>query len=134
MLAGDLDAVADLTMAQAVHGLAHGNATAAGAMLNMLGDQEGAVPPIDVIRTPRHGQMVTHRVAVLCAGTAPADALSLAEPALAGWISGSSTPSSTRRARRSPIGTRSRRPAFPPTPCPRWPGAAQLRKPRRWAA
>ena len=86
VLAGDLDAVADLTMAQAVHGLAHGNATAAGAMLNMLGDQEGAVPPIDVIRTPRHGQMVTHRVAVLCAGTAPADALSLAEPALAGWL------------------------------------------------
>lgn len=86
-IAANLDAVADLTMAQSVHSLSQGHDTSAGAVLNMLGDQEGPVPTIDVMRTPRHGQLVTHRLGVLCPETTDPNArvLTLAEPRLAAW-------------------------------------------------
>ena len=49
--ASDLDAVADLTMAQSVHSLLQDNSEAASAALAVTGGGDGSVPPIDVTST-----------------------------------------------------------------------------------
>lgn len=88
-LAAELDAVADVTLAQSVHALAQGKDTQSGAMLNMLGDQEGAVPEIDLPYMPRQAQTITHRIAAICPGGTEAkrvDPLSVAEPGLWDWL------------------------------------------------
>lgn len=59
-----LDAVRDLLLAEAVHQLAKGDTTRAAAALDALrGD--GVPPDLDVVRTPRTAQSVTHRVLLL---------------------------------------------------------------------
>ena len=50
-VAADLDAVADLTMAQSVHSLLQDNSEAASAALAVTGGGDGSVPPIDVTST-----------------------------------------------------------------------------------
>jgi hypothetical protein len=83
-LRAQLDAFADLVIAEAVHQLAGGNAESAGAWVRVLsGDPIPGQP--EVIRTQRAGQATTHRVAVVLdprpfAGTNPR---SIADPALA---------------------------------------------------
>ncbi|HEY1307856.1 MAG TPA: hypothetical protein VGF24_30095 [Vicinamibacterales bacterium] len=58
-----MDAVGDLALAEGVYQVAHGNYDRGGAMLQALA--RGTQPPQpDVVRTPRSGVAVSHRVAV----------------------------------------------------------------------
>lgn len=90
-----VDAAADLLQAEQVHHMVRGNLTAA---VNTLGDiDRGLAPPpeLDIVRTPRTGVTVTHRVAVVL----PVDAAptggwagpagspwAACEPALDAWL------------------------------------------------
>ena len=60
-----VDAVSDLAVAEGVHQLVMGNPTRAGAALDALGRGEAPPPEFDVVRTPRSGQALTHRVVVV---------------------------------------------------------------------
>lgn len=87
------DAVADLAMAESVHQVVQGNYDRAGAVLDTY--SKGKFPPTpDVIRTPRSGVTLTHRVALhLEAGLDPNDPAlasprARAEPALNAWLAG----------------------------------------------
>ncbi len=86
------DAVADLAMAESIHQVAQGNYDRAGATLDTF--SKGKFPQMpDVIRTPRSGTTLNHRVALhLEAGLDPNDAANTtlraqAEPALNRWLS-----------------------------------------------
>lgn len=86
------DAVADLAMAEGVHQVVQGNYDRAAAVLDSY--SKGHLPPMpDVIRTPRNGVIITHRVGLqLKTGLSPADPVnttprSKAEPALNDWLS-----------------------------------------------
>ena len=87
-LAQDLDAVADLLLAESVHSLAQGKDAQAGSVANLLGDEDGAVPPITVTASPQEGRPITHRVITIC----PPPAAKLestaehCEPAMAAWL------------------------------------------------
>ncbi|GAA2463508.1 hypothetical protein [Streptomyces macrosporus] len=99
-LADAVDAVADTLLAEGVHQAALGNPLRAGATLDALANGEASPPEPEVLRTPRTGDAVTHRVVVLLDDT-PADparwpatdadravqARAAAEPALDGWLS-----------------------------------------------
>jgi hypothetical protein len=62
-LAMTMDAVGDLALAEGVYQVAHGNYDRSGAMLQAIA--RGTQPPQpDVVRTPRSGVAVSHRVAV----------------------------------------------------------------------
>jgi len=81
-VADALDAVGDLTLAEAVHQIAVGNHPRAAAALGALA--EGKAPPEpEVVRTPRTGTPVTHRLLL---------ALSDAAGAPAGWNAIALTP------------------------------------------
>lgn len=92
-----VDAAADLLQAEQVHHFVRGNLTAA---VNTLGDiDRGLAPPpdLDVIRTPRTGVAVTHRVAVVLPvdaaptggwATSATSPWAAAEPALDAWLAG----------------------------------------------
>ena len=92
-----VDAAADLLQAEQVHHMVRGNLTAA---VNTLGDiDRGLAPPpeLDLVRTPRTGITVTHRVGVvLPVDAAPTggwadpagSAWATAEPALDAWLAG----------------------------------------------
>ena len=87
------DAVADLAMAESVHQVVQGNYDRAGAVLDTY--SKGNFPDTpDVIRTPRSGVVLTHRVALhLRTGLDPNDAgltspRAQAEPGLNDWLSG----------------------------------------------
>lgn len=87
-----VDAVADLITAESVHQLVQGNLVRSGAALEVAAS--GAVPDgFDVIRTPRTGEVVTHRVLLLADAdtaarwpAAPAGPAALADPLTAAWI------------------------------------------------
>lgn len=89
-VAADLDAVADLTMAQSVHSLLQDNPEAASAALAVTGGGDGAVPRMDVTATQRDAQLISHRVVAIWAGSAPSAAtpspLEAAEPRLLRWL------------------------------------------------
>ncbi len=108
-LGATVDAAADLLQAEQVHHFAGGNLTAA---VNTLGDiDRGLAPPpaLDVIRTPRSGATVTHRVAVVIdpavAPAMPTDGWARSasspwaagEPALDAWLAGRLGPAAGRR-------------------------------------
>ena len=86
------DAVADLAMAESVHQVVQGNYDRAGAVLDTYSKGKFPATP-DVIRTPRSGVTLTHRVALhLRTGLDPmAPALTSpraqAEPAINEWLS-----------------------------------------------
>jgi hypothetical protein len=88
----DVDAIADLVTAESMHQLVLGNAVRSGAALDIAA--AGVVPDdFDVIRTPRRGGVVTHRVQVLCpAVMAPAWTIdetgpgAIADPILSAWV------------------------------------------------
>jgi hypothetical protein len=89
-----VDALGDLLTAEGVHQLVQGNMTRAGATVDALSRGEAAPPEPDLVRTPRAGVGVTHRLLVLLdpAGPAakgwPVDATQLRarlEPALEAW-------------------------------------------------
>jgi hypothetical protein len=87
------DAVADLALAESVHQVVQGNYDRAGAVLDTYSKGKFPATP-DVIRTPRSGVTLTHRVALhLRTGLDPmAPALisprAQAEPAIDDWLSG----------------------------------------------
>lgn len=92
MLTDAVDAVADLLLAESVHQVVRGNPDAAAAALDTLNRGDGAVVDPAVVRTPRTGSGLTHRVLVAVGPDAPAapgwpvDGIrALAEPALAAW-------------------------------------------------
>jgi hypothetical protein len=86
-----LDAVADVLVSETVYQTVVGNPERARAALAALDRQERPVSP-DVVRTPRTGTTVTHRVLVLLGdGPAPGwedfpDPRSTAEPRLNAWV------------------------------------------------
>lgn len=87
------DAVADLAIAESIHQVAQGNYDRAAATLDTY--SKGSFPPLpDVIKTPRSGVTLTHRVGLqLQSGLAPEDhgnttPRSKGEPAINNWLSG----------------------------------------------
>lgn len=90
-----LDALGDLLLAEGVHQIVRGNTDRAVAALDALGTGE-ALPDPEVVRTPRSGRHLTHRVALHLVPRAPFDPYggriaitprAEAEPALNGWMS-----------------------------------------------
>jgi hypothetical protein len=87
-----LDAIADLSLAEGVFQATQGNYDRAGAMLKTL--SEGNTPPEpEIVRTPRGGAVVSHRVMLHLdpdAGgvswSVPATPRSLASPGLNDWL------------------------------------------------
>lgn len=90
------DAVADLLLAESVHQVVAGNPARAGAVMDVLGAGEAVPPEPEVVRTPRTGTSISHRVAILVADPPPAAAAgwdpnaprALAEPRLERWAQG----------------------------------------------
>ncbi len=90
------DAVADLLLAESVHQLVVGNPARAAAAMDVLGAGESAPPDPEVVRSPRSGIALTHRIAILIADPPPAalpgwndDApRARAEPRLEAWAQG----------------------------------------------
>jgi hypothetical protein len=90
------DAVADLLLTESVHQLVVGNPARAAAAMDVLGAGESVPPDPDVVRTPRNGITLSHRIAILIADPPPealpgwnADApRARAEPRLEAWAQG----------------------------------------------
>lgn len=66
------DAVADLLLAESVHQVVSGNPARAAAALDLLGAGEAAPPEVEVVRTPRSGTPLQHRIAIAIADPPPA--------------------------------------------------------------
>lgn len=89
-----VDALADLLVAESVHQIVQGNAQRAGATVDALSRGDAQPPEVEVMRTPRSGTGVTHRLLVLADPTAaasgwPTDPLQVrarVEPALEAWV------------------------------------------------
>ena len=71
-LDGAVDAVVDVTTAEAVHQIVQGNLDRAAATFDAVATGQVAPPELDVTVTPRRSRAVTHRLAVLVSGP-PAD-------------------------------------------------------------
>jgi len=69
-LADVADAVDDLLLAESVHQAVAGNPARAAATMDALSRGENPPPQFDVVRTPRSGVGLTHRLAVLFSGAA----------------------------------------------------------------
>jgi hypothetical protein len=67
-----VDAVTDAAIAESVYQVVQGNAFRAGAVLDAVNRGEGAPPELEVVRTPRTGIGVTHRILVLLGDPPPA--------------------------------------------------------------
>lgn len=91
-LADDMDALADLMLAESVYQAAQGKHERASAITNGLAS--GILPPeLEIVKTPRTGIAVTHRVCLLLAVDHPATSLwpgssprSRFEPQLDRWL------------------------------------------------
>jgi hypothetical protein len=101
-----VDALADLLMAESVHQVVQGNAQRAGATVDALSRGDAQAPDVEVVRTPRSGTAVTHRLLLLAdapAGTSwPTDATQVrakVEPALEAWAANLLGPASRVRIR-----------------------------------
>lgn len=89
-----IDAVADLLMAESVHQLVKGNTSGASASLDSLSRGVRAPDP-EVVKTPRGGTGINHRVALVLGGNpimppgwgaVPTTPRAAAEPCLDGWL------------------------------------------------
>ncbi|MCX5065997.1 hypothetical protein OOJ91_08885 [Micromonospora lupini] len=87
-----VDALADLLTAESVHHAVQGNAQRAGATVDALSRGDATAPDVEVVRTPRSGTAVTHRLLALADAPAgsgwPTDATQVrakVEPALEAW-------------------------------------------------
>ncbi|MDH4110203.1 MAG: hypothetical protein OEW35_18120, partial [Gammaproteobacteria bacterium] len=91
-----VDSVGDSVVAESVYQLVQGNPLRSGATLDAIAAGEVPPPELDVIRTPRSGVGLTHRLCTLFPatdGTAPAgwpltapSARAQAEPILNAWV------------------------------------------------
>jgi hypothetical protein len=86
-LLGLYDAVSDLALAESVHQLVLGNHDRAAATLDAFG-RAGPPPEPDVVRSPRRGFGITHRLVLHLDPETPAGPTprSAAEPALDAWL------------------------------------------------
>jgi hypothetical protein len=90
------DAVADLLLAESVYQLASGNPARAAAVLDVLGAGEAVPPEPEVVRTPRSGVPIQHRVAIVVPDPLPevlggwdtTSPRARAEPRLDAWAQG----------------------------------------------
>jgi len=84
----DIDGLADLGLAESVHQAVNGNPIRGGAILDAIADGAFSPDP-EVIRTPRSGRGLTHKVAVLFnqafAASPSAQGRASAEPRLDAW-------------------------------------------------
>jgi hypothetical protein len=86
-----VDAVGDALIAESVHQAVRGNPSRAAATLDALERGEAPPPELEVLRTPRSGQALTHRIIVLCPqdlstfGWKTTQPRALAERALNAW-------------------------------------------------
>jgi hypothetical protein len=102
-----VDALGDLLLAESVHQLVHGNPQRAGATVDALSRGDAPPPEVEVVRTPRSGTGVTHRLLVLMDPKAraagwPTDATqvrALVEPALEAWAASVLGPAARVRVR-----------------------------------
>lgn len=69
-LSDELDALGDLSLAEAVYQLAHGRKERADAVMRAA-NGEGTFPDIELVNTPRTGKSLTHRVALHLDGPNP---------------------------------------------------------------
>jgi len=91
-----VDSVGDSVVAESVYQLVQGNPLRSGATLDAIATGEMPPPELDVIRTPRTGIGLTHRLCALfpmSAGTSPStwptqqpSARAQAEPVLNAWV------------------------------------------------
>ncbi len=101
-----VDALADVLVAESVHQVVQGNAQRAGATADALSRGDVPPPDVEVVRTPRAGTAVTHRLLVLAdaaAGTGwPTDdtqVRALVEPSLEAWAGSVLGPANRVRVR-----------------------------------
>jgi len=102
-----VDALGDMLLAEGVHQIVHGNPARAGASVDALSRGDAPPPDVDVVRTPRAGTGVTHRLLVLIDPSAhaegwPTDAAQVradVEPALEAWVARVLGPASRVRTR-----------------------------------
>jgi len=102
-----VDALSDLLVAESVHQLVHGNPQRAGATVDALSRGEVPPPEVEVVRTPRSGTGVTHRLLVLLDPAAhtdgwPTDGTQVraaVEPALEAWAANLLGPAARVRVR-----------------------------------
>lgn len=89
-ISDQLDAVADVLLAEGIHHTVHGNPERAAAAFDALGRQ-GRPPDPEVVRTPRSSTGQTHRLVVALDDATPgagwtSDRRSQAEPRLDAWV------------------------------------------------
>ena len=102
-----VDALSDLLLAESVHQLVQGNPLRAGATVDALSRGDAVPVDVEVVRTPRGGTAVTHRLVVLVdpdgrATGWPTDDTQIraaVEPALEAWAAGVLGPASRVRVR-----------------------------------
>ncbi|MDQ5821341.1 MAG: hypothetical protein M3540_07875, partial [Actinomycetota bacterium] len=71
-LADTVDAVADALVAESVYQVVQGNPVRSGATIDAIASGDAPPPELEVLRTPRSGVSVTHRVVVLLHAAPPA--------------------------------------------------------------
>src|SRR5206468_1020281 len=94
-------------LAESVHQLVHGNPQRAGATVDALSRGDVPPPDVEVVRTPRSGVGVTHRLLVLFdpgahAAGWTADSIQVrarVEPGLEAWVAGVLGPATRVRVR-----------------------------------
>ncbi|HVG77319.1 MAG TPA: hypothetical protein VNF03_04210 [Patescibacteria group bacterium] len=103
-----IDAVADAVSAESVHQLLRGNLARSAGSLDAIASGQAPPPELDVVRTPRTGVPVTHRVALLLSAKPPAStgwatlavsARAAAEPVLNAWAASLLGPATGVRCR-----------------------------------
>jgi hypothetical protein len=114
-----VDAVGDLLMAESVHQLVHGNPLRAGATVDALSRGDAPPPDVEVVRTPRSGTGVSHRLLVLLDPGATADGWptdttqvrAVVEPGLEAWTASVLGPAARVRVRARYLGASGETPA-----------------------
>ena len=90
-----IDAIGDLGLAESIYQVVQGNPVRAGAILDAIARGESPPAEIEVVRTPRSGVGLTHRLLVLFGGAPRRDAAwpiaerharAHAEPRLTEWV------------------------------------------------
>jgi hypothetical protein len=91
-LVDSLDGVSDVLVSEGVYQAVLGNAERSGAALDAI-DRQTILPDVDVVRTPRTGVGVSHRLLIVCANdelpsgwSNVQDPRGLAEPRLNAWL------------------------------------------------
>jgi hypothetical protein len=94
LLAESVDGVSDLVTAESIHQTLLGNSMRVGATLDAVAGGEAPPPQLEVIRTPRSGRAVTHRLALILPDSTSAGDMwptdsnqvrAIAEPRLNAW-------------------------------------------------